>query len=127
MLRLVKRDPSVLSASLFGWRLQLSENRGTDMSSDHEAAAATTGASRGSKPNPYGELRPKNPLLANTNHGAAYFDSADWELRSGTKTGGTPSQLRPAYPTAKQGGSPRKMPGRAPSNLGGGGKRPEDK
>jgi hypothetical protein len=64
-------------------------------------------------------MKPKNPLL-NRNHEASYFDSADYQLRtiSGARTGGTPSQLRPAYPTAKQGGSPRKMAGRVPSNLG---------
>ncbi|MEO2194149.1 MAG: hypothetical protein ABGY24_17070 [bacterium] len=67
----------------------------------------------------YGGMKPKNPLL-NRNHDASYFDSADYQLRtmSGARTGGTPSQLRPAYPTAKQGGSPRKMAGRVPSNLG---------
>ncbi len=67
----------------------------------------------------YGGLKPKNPLL-NRNHDASYFDSADYQLRtiSGARTGGTPGQLRPAYPTAKQGGSPRKIAGRVPSNLG---------
>ena len=84
--------------------------------SGHTAELSGAGSNKADK---YGGLRPKNPLLNKTNHGA-YFDSADYQLKtiSGARTGSTPSQLKPAYPTATQGGSPRKAPGRTPSNLG---------
>ena len=86
------------------------------MSDSRPADDVTSGsregpAGQGSK---YGGLQPRKPLVNSTQQ---FFDSADWNMRAGSRTGGTP-QLRPVYATAKEGGSPRKSVVRQKSNLG---------